>query len=130
MYVCKEQHFLLTNLHMLSNNRYCLHSKQTNGDLNTYRTIKEIKYTNQRITTSYLSTDGTFIKERNTTNVLGYNGKLVDAFASLLKKLWTGQHEKLSPHSILVNAHMCMYSCSMNVCMYVCILEPVSGLQF
>ena len=48
---------------------------------------------------------GTFTKERNTTNPLGYKGKLVDTFASLLKKLWTGQHEKLSPHSILV----CVY---------------------
>jgi len=42
------------------------------------------------------------MKERNTTNPLGYKGKLVESFASLLKRLWNGQSQRLSPQSILV----------------------------
>ena len=68
--------------------------------------VLHVKYCNMRKCTYFPchSTDGTFTKERNTTNPLGYKGRLVDSFASLLKKLWTGQHQKLSPHSVLVTA--------------------------
>jgi len=65
-----------------------------------------MKYRISHVTYSFfffaILTDGCFIKELNTTNPLGYKGKLVESFASLLKRLWNGQNRKLSPHSILV----------------------------
>lgn len=49
------------------------------------------------LTKYMLSTESLFRQEINRTNPLGSGGKVAEAYASLLKAIWSGQHTCISP---------------------------------